>query len=486
MNEKEIMSDNNNNNKNKNKHKYYNDDNDGGSIQDEINFWEYNNNNNDNNNSQFIKDDHTIMKVPTSATVTEKIEEEVLLDHDLEAGDHVIRWSHVALYPIQIHGIVLETCETRVILVDFGYTTSPATDEKTEKENAKWEPPPDSKRFHIRTLKSSDEIKKWSKVGYGGTLATLIPKGFNLWAKKTTTNKEEPKEGVEIITFSDDNEENMIELKEIPNNENHQQTQTKPGVKDDAIIPPNQIPALRRNNPPTTNQNNDSNNYQQSSFMLPRDLSNKSLQQSLQANTEVAKKSVSRAWSSASTWFQKSKSQLFQQPPEEVEPPTEGGGGGGEKKEESSVLKSDPKTLVLARVKFLLESAQKDFQKLSCEEPILPPYHAFLSNSECMAVWCKTGRWSTIQASVFLYSTAIGHGKQVTLGLGAVAALNPWMIPAMAGLGAVYVGAPYLYLNKCKSKWEILTHDMNDKFWAQAEPAVFIDCIHSWSNMTLT
>ena len=477
------MTDNNNN-----KYNYYNEDvEEVERTKDEIEFWEFHNNHS--------KDDSIGKVVPT---VTTEEEEVSLLEHELEAGDHVIRWTHVALYPIQIHGIVLETSDTHVILVDFGYTTSPTDSEKTDSK--KWEPPPDSKRFHIRTLQSSNEIKKWSKVGYGGALGTLIPKGFNLWNKKTTTtNKDESNEGEEIITFNNDTTGNMIELKDISKNENNlptqmkQQHQQQTGTKEDVIVPPNQISSAKRNNPPsihpntTTTTNN--NNNQGSSFMLPRDLSNKSLQQSLQINTGVAKESVSRAWSSASSWFQKSKTQLFQQPPQEEEeeeknrkkPPTET----SEPKKETPSLDSDPKTLVLARVKFLLESAQKDFLKLSCEEPILPPYHAFLSNSECMAVWCKTGRWSTIQASIFLYSTAIGHGKQVTLGLGAVAALNPWMIPAMAGLGAVYVGAPYLYLNKCKLKWEILTHDMNDKFWAQAEPAVFIDCIHSWSNMPL-
>merc|ERR1712129_292953 len=63
---------------------------------------------------------------------------------------------------------------------------------------------------------------------------------------------------------------------------------------------------------------------------------------------------------------------------------------------------SDFAKLVLARVQFLVEN----------EDVALPKYHVFYSNSECIAVWCKTGRWSTLQAAVFLHSTAVGNAKQ--------------------------------------------------------------------------
>eukprot|EP00586_Coscinodiscus_wailesii_P018597 CAMPEP_0172505090 /NCGR_PEP_ID=MMETSP1066-20121228/183618_1 /TAXON_ID=671091 /ORGANISM="Coscinodiscus wailesii, Strain CCMP2513" /LENGTH=58 /DNA_ID=CAMNT_0013281563 /DNA_START=27 /DNA_END=199 /DNA_ORIENTATION=+ len=40
--------------------------------------------------------------------------------HGFKAGDHVVRWSHIMLYPIQVHGIVMSSIEDVVTLVDFG------------------------------------------------------------------------------------------------------------------------------------------------------------------------------------------------------------------------------------------------------------------------------------------------------------------------------------------------------------------------------
>ena len=46
-----------------------------------------------------------------------------MLEHTFEPGDHVIRWEMLPIaWPIQIHGIVLETAEDSVTLADFGLT----------------------------------------------------------------------------------------------------------------------------------------------------------------------------------------------------------------------------------------------------------------------------------------------------------------------------------------------------------------------------
>ena len=55
---------------------------------------------------------------------------------------------------------------------------------------------------------------------------------------------------------------------------------------------------------------------------------------------------------------------------------------------------SDPPAKVLARAYFLLEHPE-----------LLPSYHIFNSNCECVAVWCKTGKWCTLQASSVLSLT---------------------------------------------------------------------------------
>lgn len=135
--------------------------------------------------------------------------------------------------------------------------------------------------------------------------------------------------------------------------------------------------------------------------------------------------------------------------------------------------RSDPAILVLARTRFILEHG----------ENVLPPYHIINSNSECIAVWCKTGRWSTLQASVFLHSTAIGHAKSATALTLGVAATNPWLIPAFATVGIAAVGTPWLFLKVANDKWQEATKDLTEKFWSQADNEVYVECIEKWSNL---
>eukprot|EP00581_Thalassiosira_minuscula_P018214 CAMPEP_0183715834 /NCGR_PEP_ID=MMETSP0737-20130205/9926_1 /TAXON_ID=385413 /ORGANISM="Thalassiosira miniscula, Strain CCMP1093" /LENGTH=661 /DNA_ID=CAMNT_0025944995 /DNA_START=100 /DNA_END=2085 /DNA_ORIENTATION=- len=135
--------------------------------------------------------------------------------------------------------------------------------------------------------------------------------------------------------------------------------------------------------------------------------------------------------------------------------------------------RSDPPILVLARTRFILEHG----------ENVLPPYHIINSNSECIAVWCKTGRWGTLQASVFLHSTAIGHAKSATALTLGVAATNPWLIPAFATVGVAAVGTPWLFLKVANDKWKEATMTLTEKFWMQAEPEVFVECIEKWGKI---
>mmetsp|Transcript_30616 Transcript_30616/g.44501 ORF Transcript_30616/g.44501 Transcript_30616/m.44501 type:complete len:303 (+) Transcript_30616:99-1007(+) len=56
---------------------------------------------------------------------------------------------------------------------------------------------------------------------------------------------------------------------------------------------------------------------------------------------------------------------------------------------------SDPKHLVIARANFLLSNPS-----------VLPDYDLLKSNCECVAVWCKTGKWCTLQGSSILDNAA--------------------------------------------------------------------------------
>jgi hypothetical protein len=141
------------------------------------------------------------------------------------------------------------------------------------------------------------------------------------------------------------------------------------------------------------------------------------------------------------------------------------------KEQLSKLPKDDPTKLVLARVCFLLAHG----------ETVLPPYNVFHSNSETIAVWCKTGSFKTIQADVFLYSTAIGNGKSaMAIGIG-VAAASGVAAAGVAGIGVAAVVAPWWYLTHSKDKCYDATTSLNDTFWSQAEPEVFVDCIQKWS-----
>ena len=143
--------------------------------------------------------------------------------------------------------------------------------------------------------------------------------------------------------------------------------------------------------------------------------------------------------------------------------------------------KSDPYEIVLARTQYIL-----DQQELPESEQTLPPFHILYSNSECLAVWCKTGKFSTIQAAVFLHSTAVGNAKSTFLMTGAVAATQPWLIPVVGIYGAVAIGMPYLMLKKCKEKWKESELQMTDGFWATADAKIYVSAIVNWSNMNTT
>lgn len=134
--------------------------------------------------------------------------------------------------------------------------------------------------------------------------------------------------------------------------------------------------------------------------------------------------------------------------------------------------KDDPTALVLARVGFLLEHG----------EDILPPYNVFSSNSETIAVWCKTGHFRTIQADVFLHSTAIGNGKSAGVIAAGLAATSVGAAVGVAGIGVAAAIAPWWYLKHSKDKSKGGTQTLNDAFWgsAHASPTVFVACIEQW------
>ena len=151
---------------------------------------------------------------------------------------------------------------------------------------------------------------------------------------------------------------------------------------------------------------------------------------------------------------------------------------------------ADSPELVLARLRFLLEHGEKPWGDEDESHPLLPPHHLLYANSECIAVFCKTGRWSTLQAAIFLHSSTVGNVKQsatVTALLASKTATvpasgiwgffggtttvslftaQPWLVPALVGGGAVYVGLPMLMLWKAKGHWSEAEKRLNNAFWS--------------------
>eukprot|EP00980_Cylindrotheca_fusiformis_P029679 scaffold23693_cov157-Cylindrotheca_fusiformis.AAC.3 len=159
--------------------------------------------------------------------------------------------------------------------------------------------------------------------------------------------------------------------------------------------------------------------------------------------------------------------------------------------------KPDSTGLVLARVNFIIQYPE-----------LLPDYHVVYANCECVAFWCKTGEWSTLQASSLLELTAAGQAKQSAT-LAATAAstqvsvpaagmwgwlgytsnvswlsLHPMVIPALAGYAAFTIGTPAVIYYRARGQWKKTTKDLSDAFWESAmeQPEVFAECMTHWSD----
>lgn len=162
---------------------------------------------------------------------------------------------------------------------------------------------------------------------------------------------------------------------------------------------------------------------------------------------------------------------------------------------------SDPPAKVLARVYWLMEHPE-----------VLPPYHIFQSNCECVSVFCKTGSWSTLQASSLLSLTAAGQLKstatiaaytasqQVTVQAPAAGvwgylgyttstqvsllSTQPHLIPLLAAYGVVTAGGPTFVLWRCQKFWEATAERLNKEFWEHAlkDPDIFARSMMHWSD----
>ena len=365
--------------------------------------------------------------------------------HGFEPGDHIIRWELVPIaWPIQIHGIVLEAGRNCVIIADFGVTAQ--VDGKTVKISEQEEivdenheiigaaskfRSKEKQRLNVKVLTDKTELRKWTKVNYGRNVFDLSAGGtfgqLKKWFRKP------PKSATNTHLSASNNSLGDNEWLD----EAVQCTDANASFEMGSM-------ALIKAPPVFSIENiapNDSSPTQDSLLRASIEIIH-GLEQEIQDNNK-------NLLSLESPQMDQSLEKL---------------------------PKSDPTKIVLARTNFLLEFG----------EDVLPPYHLFYSNSECIAVWCKTGRWSTLQAAIFLHSTAIGNAKSATVVTIGVAASHMVLLPVLAVGGLAMVTAPWIILKRCKEKWEEATSQLNDGFWAWAEPEVFVAAIESWSGLVST
>jgi len=145
----------------------------------------------------------------------------------------------------------------------------------------------------------------------------------------------------------------------------------------------------------------------------------------------------------------------------------------------------DPPELVLARCSYLLSHPD-----------LLPTYDSLSCNSECVAVFCSTGLFLTLQASSFLEYAAASQAKGALITGGMVAgmtttvvvpqagvlgwigltttttvplvATQPWIVPVLALYGLVAL-VPLEKLRRCKKKWKEWEEALNNSFWGKCE-----------------
>ena len=383
-------------------------------------------------------------------------------NHGFQPGDHIIRWEMLpVLYPIQIHGIVLEAGKNCVIIADFGLasydnqrasggseglTTLTDDDQKGQTDNSHdvimqaWEniKPKEKKRLNVIVVTNPKEIRKWSKINYGSQVEKESPVGFLSSFLPGGKSKVSPKNNNQTITEHTESVDDGDD-KSVEKSKEDVLGQVSVATQDDAFLQPAKSTA----------------NNEQQQLNCDKDNILEGAPEWIQPGYRPRKRTGSSSSTVPLTNDGQSVFSIDHPEPKQNELP-----------------KSDSAKLVLARTHFILE-----------HEDLLPPYHVFYSNSECIAVWCKTGRWSTLQAAVYLVSSSVGFGKSATMLTISVAAAHAILIPALAVGGLAVVGAPLLFLRKSQEKWEETTMSLTERFWAYAEPEVFVEAIEYWAKM---
>lgn len=150
----------------------------------------------------------------------------------------------------------------------------------------------------------------------------------------------------------------------------------------------------------------------------------------------------------------------------------------------TTVAASDSPEEVLNRVNFLLCHQSERESNDTFRSSVLPKYHLLFANCECVAMWCKTGRFCTLQGASFLAgatwakglgTVAIGQAATVqeaavvapglmgaSTSFTTLASSQPWFVTAATAYGAMTIGGCVGTLVFARAKWNATTRQLND------------------------
>jgi len=146
-----------------------------------------------------------------------------------------------------------------------------------------------------------------------------------------------------------------------------------------------------------------------------------------------------------------------------------------------TLIKADDNEVVLARARYIMSNPD-----------ILPEYNAMAANAEAASVWCRTGRFCTLQGASILEITAIGQAGSAAVAGGIVSQLwvlvpapgiwgaygwfwyvpatvaYPFLVPILVGFGLASL-VPLQVLRRYRQRWKTISDGMNTGFWLQVE-----------------
>lgn len=145
----------------------------------------------------------------------------------------------------------------------------------------------------------------------------------------------------------------------------------------------------------------------------------------------------------------------------------------------ATCIQPDVSGLIMARVEHLFAHTES-----------LPDYKRLAANDECVAVWCRTGRWVTLQGASMLElisaaqassavaagtvasSMTVTYSMQWMQGMVLVwtvpaTVAYPLLVPLLVGYGLTSL-VPLEVLRRHRKNWKELTDSMNRAFWALA------------------